>query len=57
MHHHFHSRVLALDGLLGTSADLTQDLGTWMRTQQADLLLPGALLVPGREHPVRSVAS
>ena len=55
-HHHFHSRVLALDGLLGTSADLTQDLGTWMRTQQTDLLLPGALLVPGHEHLAPSVA-
>lgn len=30
-HHHFHSRVLQLDALLGTSADLTHDLGTWVR--------------------------
>ncbi len=43
-HHHFHSRVLALDSLLGTSADLTRDLGTWGREAQLDLGLPGALL-------------
>lgn len=30
-HHHFHSRVLALDALLGTSADLTADLGSRVR--------------------------
>lgn len=31
-HHHHHSRVLALDALLGTSAELTHTLGTWLRT-------------------------
>ena len=31
-HHHHHSRVLALDGLLGTSADLTLQLGGWLRS-------------------------
>ena len=31
-HHHHHSRVLALDALLGSSAELTHDLGAWLRT-------------------------
>ncbi len=30
-HHHHHSRVLLLDGLLGSSAELTHDLGSWLR--------------------------
>jgi Acyl-CoA dehydrogenase, C-terminal domain len=30
-HHHHHSRVLALDALVGTSADLTHGLGKWLR--------------------------
>ncbi len=30
-HHHFHSRVMVLDALLGTSAVLTGDLGAWLR--------------------------
>jgi alkylation response protein AidB-like acyl-CoA dehydrogenase len=32
-HHHFHSRVLALDSLLGTSSELTHELGQWLREQ------------------------
>jgi hypothetical protein len=35
-HHHHHSRVLLLDALLGTSADLSQDLGAWLRTSGSD---------------------
>jgi hypothetical protein len=35
-HHHHYSRVLALDSLLGTSAELTADLGGWLRTDAAD---------------------
>ena len=46
-HHHFHSRVLALDALLGTSADLTHELGAWVRRTRTDPALPAALLLPG----------
>jgi hypothetical protein len=35
-HHHFHSRVLLLDALLGSSAELTHNLGTWLRTSDHD---------------------
>jgi alkylation response protein AidB-like acyl-CoA dehydrogenase len=35
-HHRFHQRVLAADALLGSSADLTADLGAWLRTTAAD---------------------
>lgn len=35
-HHHHYSRVLALDSLLGTSAELTADLGSWLRTEATD---------------------
>ncbi len=45
-HHHLHGRVLALDALLGTSAELTHGLGTWLRTEQADPGFASALLVP-----------
>lgn len=31
-HHHFHSRIFALDALLGTSADLTHQLGSDLPT-------------------------
>jgi hypothetical protein len=34
-HHHHHSRVLLLDALLGSSADLTHGLGAWLRTSGA----------------------
>jgi hypothetical protein len=30
-HHHHHSRVLALDSLLGSSAELAHGLGSWLR--------------------------
>ena len=35
-HHHFHSRVLALDALAGTSATLTRELGALQRAQPED---------------------
>ena len=35
-HHQHHGRVLALDSLLGTSATLTHELGTWLRTEATD---------------------
>lgn len=35
-HHHHHSRVLLLDALLGTSAELSHDLGAWLRTSGED---------------------
>ncbi len=34
-HHVFHSRVLQLDALLGTSAELTHALGSWVREGHA----------------------
>jgi hypothetical protein len=43
-HHHFHSRVLALDALLGTSAELTHELGAWLRTAQTLPEYPAAVL-------------
>ncbi len=43
-HHHFHSRALALDSLLGTSAALTHELGVWRRSQPSDHGLPTAML-------------
>ena len=43
-HHRFHSRVLAMDALLGTSAELTHDLGRWLRTTGADPGFPAAVL-------------
>lgn len=46
-HHHFHSRVLALDSLLGTSAQLTRDLGVRFRTGQSDPGIPRGLLLLG----------
>lgn len=44
-HHHFHSRVLALDSLLGTSADLVPALGARLRETGADPALPSAALL------------
>jgi alkylation response protein AidB-like acyl-CoA dehydrogenase len=35
-HHHFHSRVLTLDSLLGSSTALTAGLGAWIRAERAD---------------------
>ncbi|UGQ11927.1 hypothetical protein LO772_35095 [Yinghuangia sp. ASG 101] len=46
-HHHHHSRVLALDALLGTSVELTHALGTRARLTQDDPVLPSALLLSG----------
>jgi hypothetical protein len=45
-HHRAHHRVLALDALLGTSADLTRELGSWLRTTQTDPLFARDVLVP-----------
>jgi hypothetical protein len=46
-HHHHHSRVLLLDALLGTSADLSHGLGAWLRTSGTDPGFAAAVLVPG----------
>jgi alkylation response protein AidB-like acyl-CoA dehydrogenase len=43
-HHHVHSRVLALDVLLGRSSALTHDLGRWLRTEQTDPRFASAIL-------------
>jgi hypothetical protein len=43
-HHHFHSRVLALDAVLGTSAELVRGLGAWLRESRPQATLPSALL-------------
>jgi hypothetical protein len=45
-HHHFHSRVLALDSLLGSSAALTREVGAAMRTGAVDPRIPAGLLLP-----------
>ncbi len=45
-HHHHHSRVLALDALLGTSADLTHQLGAWLRSERVDPRFAASMLVP-----------
>jgi hypothetical protein len=44
-HHHHHSRVLLLDALLGTSAELSQDLGAWLRTSGSDPRYAEAVLI------------
>jgi alkylation response protein AidB-like acyl-CoA dehydrogenase len=44
-HHHFHSRVLALDALLGTSAALTRELGSWRREQRVASQTHSAMLL------------
>jgi len=44
-HHHFHSRVLALDSLLGTSAELSRALGAWLREARGDPHIPASLLL------------
>jgi Acyl-CoA dehydrogenase, C-terminal domain len=43
-HHHLHSRVLALDSLLGTSADMTYQLGNRLRTTGTNPGFPAAML-------------
>jgi hypothetical protein len=49
-HHHFHSRVLALDAVLGSAASLSRDLGTALRTGRQDPAIARAYLGahPGR---------
>ncbi len=44
-HHHFHSRVLALDAVLGTSAELARGLGAWLRESRTDPQIPRRLLL------------
>ncbi len=44
-HHHLHSRVLALDGLLGTAASLSRELGLSLRTGGRHPGFPSALLL------------
>jgi alkylation response protein AidB-like acyl-CoA dehydrogenase len=46
-HHHFHSRVLALDAVLGTSAELTRGLGAWLRESRTDPRIPMQILHRG----------
>ena len=47
VHHHFHSRVLVLDSLLGSSAELVHELGAWLRTSGDDPAYPAAVLAAG----------
>lgn len=44
-HHHFHSRVLGLDSVLGSSSELTVDLGTWLRATRSDPQIARAMLL------------
>jgi hypothetical protein len=46
-HHHFHSRVLALDSLLGSSAELTRGLGAWLRDGRREPRIPMHFLLDG----------
>lgn len=48
-HHHFHSRVLALDSLLGTSTELTHALGARVRGTHTDPAVRAAVLLPNPE--------
>jgi hypothetical protein len=48
-HHHFHGRVLALDALLGTSAELMRDLGAWLRASRSDPRIPMQILHRGAD--------
>ncbi len=43
-HHAYHGRVLALDALLGSSAELTHGLGAWVRETGTDPSVPAATL-------------
>jgi hypothetical protein len=43
-HHHLYSRVLTLDALLTSSADLTNHLGQWLRTTSSDPRYPATTL-------------
>ncbi|MCL9796184.1 acyl-CoA dehydrogenase family protein, partial [Frankia sp. AgKG'84/4] len=44
-HHHFHSRVLALDALLGSSTELTYALGAWARATHLDPAVRASVLL------------
>jgi len=44
-HHHFHSRVLTLDAVLGSSTELTADLGAWIRAERPDPGIARAVLL------------
>lgn len=46
-HHHRHSRVLLLDALLGSTSELTYDLGRWLRTSGADPRYPAGVVAAG----------
>jgi hypothetical protein len=46
-HHHHYSRVLLLDALLGSSAELSHDLGAWLRTSNTDPEFAAAVLQAG----------
>lgn len=46
-HHHHHQRVLALDVLAGSSAQLTRDLGSWLRTERVDPSFAATLIAAG----------
>lgn len=46
-HHHFHSRVLALDALLGSTAALTAELGAGLRQSGEHPGFPEAVLLGG----------
>ena len=46
-HHHFHSRILLLDSVLGSSAELTRGLGTWLRENRTDPRIPMQILHRG----------
>ena len=50
-HHHFHSRVLALDALLGSAARLARELGAWWRETRGDPGLPSAMILGGAPPP------
>ena len=50
-HHHFHSRVLALDALLGRSTRLAAELGAWLREERVDPQIQRAFLVPRDTSP------
>lgn len=43
-HHHFHSRVLTLDAVGGTSAELTTGLGAWIRAERPEPGIAAAVL-------------
>jgi len=44
-HHHFHSRALALDSLLGASPTLTRELGAWRREERGTQQVTSAMLL------------